>query len=148
MAIAYHWESFTLKQKEYGPIKSFSLEDENVVNSEMLEMLSKDVFSTSWVKVDGVEYKAGLVCNSMEEDMPIFCKVLDVLLVEDDIFLLTHKLFTENFDEHHHAFKVLLTEEKCVIKTTELKCHKPFDIQSSYDAADESLFIIPSFMMF
>lgn len=105
MAIAYHWESFTLKQKEYGPIKSFSLEDENVVNSEMLEMLSKDVFSTSWVKVDGVEYKAGLVvCNSMEEDMPVFCKVLDVLLVEDDIFLLTHKLFTENFDEHHHAF--------------------------------------------
>ena len=148
MAIAYHWETFTLKQKEYGPIKSFSVRDENVVNNEMLEMLPKDVFSTSWVKVDGVEYKPGLVCTLMEEDVPVFCQTLDVLLVEDDIYLLTHKLFTENFDEHHHAFKVLRTDERCVMKTTELKCHKLFDIQSSYGATDESLYILPSFTMF
>lgn len=63
-------------------------------------------------------------------------------------FLLTHKLFTENFDEHHHAFKVVQTEEWCVIKITELKCHRPFDIQNSYSAADESLYIISSFIMF
>lgn len=61
-----------------------------MVNSEML--LSKDVFSTSWVKVDGVEYKGGLVvCSSMEEDMPVFCQIRDVLLVEDDIYFLTKK---------------------------------------------------------
>ncbi|KAM4531403.1 uncharacterized protein PAE49_023617 [Odontesthes bonariensis] len=150
MAIAYHWETFTLKQKEYGPMKSFSLRDENVVNSEMCEMLlSKDVFSTSWVKVDGVEYKGGLVvCSSMEEDMPVFCQIDDVLLVEDDVYFLTKKLFTEMFVEHHHAFKVLPTEERCVMKMTELKCHQPFDIQSSYGKADESLYIIPSFIMF
>lgn len=29
MAIAYHWETFNLKQYEYGPMKSFSLKDEN-----------------------------------------------------------------------------------------------------------------------
>ena len=150
MAIAYHWETFTLKQKEYGPMKSFSLRDEIVVNSEMCEMLlSKDVFSTSWVKFDGVEYKGGLVvCSSMEEDMPVFCQIDDVLLVEDDVYFLTKKLFTEMFVEHHHAFKVLPTEERCVMKMTELKCHKPFDIQSSYGKADESLYIIPSFIMF
>ena len=45
MAIAYHWETFTLKQKEYGPMKSFSLRDENVVNSEMCEMLLSKMFS-------------------------------------------------------------------------------------------------------
>lgn len=147
MAIAYHWETFSLKQKEFGPIKSFSLRGESVVNSEML--LSKDVFSTSWVKIDGVEYKAGLVvCSTMEEDMPVFCQIIDTLMVENDIFLLTHKLFTENFDEHHHAFKVVQTEERCVIKITELKCHRPFDIQNSYSAADESLYIISSFIMF
>lgn len=50
MAIAFRWETFTLKQNEYGPITSFSLRDENVVNNEMLEMiLSKDVFSASWL---------------------------------------------------------------------------------------------------
>ncbi|CAK6981099.1 uncharacterized protein LOC122832408 isoform X2 [Scomber scombrus] len=105
-------------KKEYGPMKSFSLSDENVVNSEMCEMLlSKDVFSTSWVKVDGVEYKGGLVvCSSMEEDMPVFCQIDDVLLVEDDVYFLTKKLFTEMFVEHHHAFKVLPTEESYLNK--------------------------------
>ncbi len=56
MAVAYHWETFTLKQNQDGPIQSFSLRGENVVNNETLEMIwSIDVFSTSWVKVDGVE---------------------------------------------------------------------------------------------
>lgn len=150
MAIAYHWETFTLKQNEYGPIKSFLFRDENVVNNEMLEtILSKDVFSTSWVKVDGVEYKAGLViCSAMEEDMPVFCQISDVLLVEDQHFFLTNKLFTENFDDHHHAFRVLRSVERCLLKMSELKFHKPFDIQSSYNVSDESMYIIPSFTMF
>lgn len=150
MAIAYHWETFTLKQNEYGPIKSFLFRDENVVNNEMLEtILSKDVFSTSWVKVDGVEYKAGLViCSAMEEDMPVFCQISDVLLVEDQICFWTNKLFTENFDDHHHAFRVLRSVERCLLKMSELKFHKPFDIQSSYNVSDESMYIIPSFTMF
>ena len=45
MAIALHWETFPLKQNEYGPIQSYHFIDENVVNNEMLEMiLSKEVF--------------------------------------------------------------------------------------------------------
>lgn len=97
MAIAYHWETFTLKQNEYGPIKSFLFRDENVVNNEMLEtILSKDVFSTSWVKLDGVEYKAGLViCSAMEEDMPVFCQISDVLLVEDHFFFYKQAIYRE-----------------------------------------------------
>ena len=58
MAIAYHWEALNLKHNEYGPIKPFSLSDENVVNNDNLEtVLSKEAFSTTWFKVDGVEYK-------------------------------------------------------------------------------------------
>lgn len=61
----------------------------------MLELLlSKDVFS-SWFKVE-VEYRAGLVCSTMEEDMPVFCQILDVLLVEDDIFFnVTEAIYRE-----------------------------------------------------
>lgn len=45
------------------------------------------MFSTSWFEVDGVEYKAELViCSAMEEDMPVFCQISDVLLVEDQHF--------------------------------------------------------------
>lgn len=61
--------------------------------------LSNDVFSTSWVKVDGVEYRAGLViCTAVEDDLSVFCEISDVLLVENLIYLLANKLFTEIFD--------------------------------------------------
>lgn len=68
-------ETFTLKQKEYGPIKAFDLKDENVVKSEMLEMLPEDVFSTCWVQVVG-ESRTGLVCSLLEKDMAVFCQIL------------------------------------------------------------------------
>lgn len=121
MALAYHWETFTLKHNEFGPIKSFSIGDENVVRNQMLEMfLSKDVFSTSWVKVDGVEYRAGLVvCSAIEKEMPVFCQMSDVLLIDNHIYLLVNKLFKENFDEHLHAFRVLRSEERCIIKMSD-----------------------------
>lgn len=85
MAIAYHWKTFTLKQNEYGPIESFSFRDENVVSNEMSEMiLLKQAFSTTWAKVDGVEYKAGLfICSAIKEDMSVFCKISDIPLVEE-----------------------------------------------------------------
>lgn len=88
MAIAYHRETINLKQNEYRPIKSFSLRDENVVNNETFEMiLSKDVFSTSWVKIDCLEYKGRLfLCCMMEEHKPVFCQISDALLVDDQIF--------------------------------------------------------------
>ena len=94
MAIAFHWETVILKKDKYGPIKSFSLRDENAVNNEMLEIiLSKDVFSTSWVEVDGVEYKAGLVvldwtCQSYAKSM---------LLVEDHFFFVDKQAIHREF---------------------------------------------------
>ncbi|XP_051947286.1 uncharacterized protein LOC127618717 [Xyrauchen texanus] len=99
MAIAYHWESFTLKHNEFGSIKSFTLREENVVSNHILEMiLSKDAFSTSWVKVDGVEYRAGLVvCSAMENEMPVFCQISDVLLVDNLIYLLVNKTIYREF---------------------------------------------------
>lgn len=56
-------------------------------------------------------------------------------------FFFTNKLFTENFDDHHHAFRVLRSVERCLLKMSELKFHKPFDIQSSYNVSDESMYI-------
>lgn len=54
---------------------------------------SKELFSTTCVKVDSLEYKAGLVvCGTMEENMPIFCQIRDILLVENPFF-----------NNHYHA---------------------------------------------
>lgn len=55
MAIAYDWEIFTKKQTSKGQLNLIP-SGENVINNKMLEMiLSKYVFSSGWVKVDGVE---------------------------------------------------------------------------------------------
>ena len=64
--------------------------------------------------------------------MPLFCQISYVLLVEDHFFFLTNKLFTEKFDDHHHAFRVLHSAERFLLKMSELKFHKLFDIQNSY----------------
>lgn len=121
-----------------------------MVNNQMLErILSKEVFSTSWVKVNGIEYRAGLaICSAMEDDMPLFSQISNILLVENCIFFLATKLFTEMFDDHQHAFRVLRYGEKCVLKMTELKFHTPFDIQSSYHLSDASFYIVPAYVMF
>ncbi len=35
-----------------------------------------------------------------------------------------------HFYEHLHAFRVLLSEERCIIKMSEIKFYEPFDIQN------------------
>ena len=51
--------------------------------------------------------------------------------------------FIENLDDHHHAFKVLRTVERVLLKMSELRFDKPFDIQTSYNVSVESLYNIP-----
>lgn len=60
-----------------------------MVNNEMFQRtLSKDVFSTSWVKVCLIDYKAELVtCSAMEDDMPVFCQISNILLLENHTFI-------------------------------------------------------------
>ncbi|KAM9759956.1 uncharacterized protein ACNS7B_006346 isoform 2-T3 [Menidia menidia] len=130
-------------------LKPFSLKDEDVVNKEMLQMISSgDVFSTSWVRVEGVEYRPGLaVCSTIQDEMPVFCQISDVLLVDNTFLLLSKQLFTETFDDHHHAFRIVQSEERHLVKIPELKFHKPFDIQNSYGVSNECLFIVPQFKM-
>lgn len=148
-AIAFHWETLPLQTKEYGPIKLFDLNNMiAVVNIHLLET-SKEVYATSWVKINGIEYRSGLVIwTAMNDDMPVFCEICDVLLVEDSVFFLTTRLLTETFDEHSHAFKVFRCENKCLLTMSELKSPKPFDIQRSYCVTDDTLYIIPAFTMF
>lgn len=149
MAIAFHWETFPLQTKEHGPIKSLDVNSMvTLVNFHLLER-SKEVFSTSWVKVDGIEYKSGLVIwTGMNDNMPVFCEICDVLLVEDCVLFLITRLETETFDEHHHAFRVFRCDDKCLLKMSELKSPKPFDIQRSCNVTDDALYVIPAFTMF
>ncbi|KAK2864168.1 hypothetical protein Q7C36_003322 [Tachysurus vachellii] len=54
-----NWETSPLNHVEYGPLKTFNVDNEE--NGEMfaqaLPDVAKDIFSTNWVKISGVEYR-------------------------------------------------------------------------------------------
>lgn len=105
-----HWSDIPLVLKKRGPIGRPS--QKLFVTLYCIFMF---LFVISWLRS---AYTQCLVvkryCRSTKE-----CQVIDVLFVEDHIF--SNKLFTENFDDYHHAFRVLRSEERCLIKMSELK---------------------------
>jgi len=77
MSIASNCETSPLNHAEYKPLKTFNVDNEE--NSEMfaqaLPAEAKDI-STNWVKISGVEYRAGLVIwSGTEQEMPVFCGI-------------------------------------------------------------------------
>ncbi|KAK2843712.1 hypothetical protein Q7C36_011927 [Tachysurus vachellii] len=149
MSIAPNWETSPLNHVEYGPLKTFNVDNEE--NGEMfaqaLPDVAKDIFSTNWVKISGVEYRAGLViCSGTEQEMPVFCRIKKMLLVNSVIYFIVNKLMVDHFSEHFHAYNVFESDEKDVIKADCLQIYKPFDLQSAY-GGDDSLYIVPLFSL-
>lgn len=149
MSIASNWETSPLNHVEYGPLKTFNVDNEE--NGEMfaqaLPAEAKDIFSTNWVKISGVEYRAGLViCSGTEQEMPVFCRIKKMLLVNSVIYFIVNKLMVDHFSEHFHAYNVFESDEKDVMKADCLQIYKPFDLQSAY-GEDDSLYIVPLFSL-
>lgn len=151
MSIAYHWETSPSNHIEYGPLKSFNVDNED--NSGMfaralhVESVLQDIYSTNWVTISGTEYRAGLIiCSEIEHEMPVFCRIKKILVVDSVIYFLVNKLVVDHFSEHFHAYQVFESDEKDVIKADSLVIYKPFDLQSAY-GGDESLYIVPLFSL-
>ena len=63
--------------------------------------------SLSWIKVNGSVYKQGSVVLGMEDGMPTFGIIEDIVVFCTDMFYLVCSiLFTECFSHHFHAFQV------------------------------------------
>ena len=149
MAIGYHWETSPLNHVEYGPLKSFYVDNEvgDLFTQAMHGAVPNDIFYTNWVTICGTEYRTGLVvCSKIECEMPVFCKIQKVLLVDSVIYFLVSKLEVDHFSEHFHAYLVFERDEKEVIKAESLVMYKPYDLQNAY-GGDESLYIVPLFSL-
>lgn len=149
MSIAYKWETSPLNHVEYGPLKPFDADDEenNEMITQVLPAVAEDTFSTNWVNISGTEYRAGFViCCGSEHEMPVFCRIKMILLVNSVTFFIVNKLMIENFSEHRHAYKVFETNEKDVIKADCIEIYKPFDLQSAY-GGDDGLYVVPFFSL-
>ncbi len=57
--------------------------------------VSCNVSTTSWVKSYGTEYHVGMyVCSGVENEMPLFNRIVSVIVRDDNAYLLTCKVST------------------------------------------------------
>ena len=131
-------KSINVDNEDYGDVLARALHVESV---------SQDIHATNWVTISGTEYRAGLIiCSEIEHDMPVFCRIEKIIVVDSVICFLVNKLVVDHFNEHFHAYKVFESNDKDVVKADSLVIYKPFDLQSAY-GGDESQYIVPLFSL-
>lgn len=83
------------------------------------------------------------VCSTVENEMPVFNKIVNIVLKDEKAFLLTSRVTTTCFNEHVHAFCIEGIDDMfTVICVSDLIYYRPFDRQFSY-GNDESHYIVP-----
>lgn len=147
--MALHWESFSLSRVTIGPGKMIpitDLQEGPEIAGKLNVAISDNVLLVKWVKHYGTEYRPGLVvCVEINEEMPVFCKISTIIVKDEKVILAGAGVENICFDEHYHAFKVLLKPSQAlkVVSVQELVYFKPMDIQMSYGPTDSSLFVVP-----
>ncbi|XP_076135690.1 uncharacterized protein LOC143118536 [Alosa pseudoharengus] len=149
-AVAYHWECFSSKAVESGPVKLCLLETLEYIEEEDIEYIAEylhidsqaTVRLTNWVKC-GVEYRVGLfVCTSTDENMPVFSKIISIILHDGKVVfvLVEHETC---FHDHFHAFQISenIPRKILVLEMDRLRHFKSFDAQMSY-GCDSHLYVV------
>lgn len=99
-----------------------------------------DVSTTNWVKNFGTEYQIGMfVCITTDMEIPVFRKITNIIINEDQAFILTCRVDTLYFDDHFNAYCI---EERAdsfsVISIDELIYYRPYDKQFSNEMDEKT----------
>ncbi len=92
-AIAFHWERLPVTNVEYGPLKTLDVEELPYFDT-ILERYpnysDSKITVASWLRHSGTEYRHDLlVCTEMEKDLPVFSKITEIVLIDDQNVLVT-----------------------------------------------------------
>lgn len=83
------------------------------------------------------------VYKSTENEIPIFQKTVNIIVKDDEAFLLTAKVVTEYSDEHLNGFRIEVVDDVfAVIYVSDLICYQPYDQQFSAEN-NERTYIVP-----
>lgn len=83
------------------------------------------------------------MCADTENEMPVFKKISNIIVKDDEAFLLTTKVNTMYFDDHLNGFSIEEVDDQfAVICLSDLTYYRPYDRQYS-SANDEMTFIVP-----
>lgn len=105
-----------------------------------------EVDVTSWITCFGTEYRPGLlVCSDIEEDLPVFSQIKDIVAFNGEYFLLPENFETLSFAEHFHSFHVMQGngDNVSMLKVNELRFFKPFDLQTTYGFDRYDQYVVP-----
>lgn len=90
--------------------------------------------------------KLGIVAP-VEEDLPVFSQIKDILAFNGEYFLQTADLKTLSFAEHFHSFHVIQVNHENVSMPnsfhSKLCFFKSFDLQTTYGFDRNYLYLVP-----
>ncbi|KAK0138637.1 hypothetical protein N1851_024825 [Merluccius polli] len=145
--LAYHWENFDFQRFEFGPVKKKnidSLEGGDVLSSVFNVNAYCEVSTTNWVKNYGTEYQIGMfVCTGTNMEDPIFRKITNIIVHNEQAFILTCRVDTLYFDDHFNAYCINERADSfSVFPVMELIYYRPYDKQFSNEMC-EKYYIVP-----
>lgn len=145
--LAYHWENFNFQRFEFGPVRKEMIDNleggENLSAKFQVNAFS-DESTTNWVKNFGTEYQIGMfVCITTDMEIPVFRKITNIIINEDQAFILTCRVDILYFDDHFNAYCIEERDDSfSVISIDELIYYRPYDKQFSNEM-DEKTYVVP-----
>lgn len=89
----------------------------------------------SWVEVDGITYKKGVVIVVGMDLVPEFGIIDDIIVFNtDEIFFVLQNVSTISFEHHFHSYLVCPENDFCIIRHTQLYDHTPLSIYQLSDS--------------
>ena len=75
--------------------------------------------------------------------MPTFNKINNIIIKDDEVFLLATKVITMHFDDHLNAFSIEEVDDVFrLVSVDDLLYYRPYDRQFSPEN-DENVYIVP-----
>lgn len=142
--LTFNFKNFYFQRLEFGSLNETLVSDLEG-NEALGESFNESglVSTTSWVKNHGTEYQVGMyVCTGVNNEMPLFNRIVSIIVWDESAYLLTCKVSTLYFDDHLNAF---IIEENCngytLVCVDDLVYYRPYDRQFAYDS--EFTYIVP-----
>ena len=150
--MAFYWETFNFQRFEHGPIclEIVSYLEGCEIICDCLELSDhNDAHTTNWVKCFGNKYHMGLfVCCAVESDMPVFKKIINIVLKDGCAYFLLGEVLTLGFHDHFSAYCIQERPSPFVIVSVKSWFYyEAFDKQYAYNS-DGNMYLIPNCHLF
>ena len=106
-------------------VRMFEEEDsvlQSIINRDIGSTVHSSVNHPSWVKVCSTQFKKGaVVMTECLNGQPVFAKIVDIVVISHEVWLIVNTFVTNHFDNHFHAFCVTTSSNVRAVHLLTLK---------------------------